>query len=119
MAAALVLVVDDHADFRQWARRILEAAGFVIAEAASGIEAIAAADELGPDVVLLDVQLPDLDGFAVANRLLGAGYTAPVVFISAREARDYGDRLAHSNAAGFIVKDQLTGSLFRSIIERP
>jgi CheY-like chemotaxis protein len=119
VAAAVVLVVDDQADFRRLARRILEAAGFGVVEAASGTEALAAISELRPDAVLLDIQLPDLDGFAVASRLTSAGYAPPVVFTSSREARDYGDRIAGSQAAGFIAKDQLTGSRLRSIIERP
>jgi CheY-like chemotaxis protein len=119
VGTALVLVVDDHAHFRRWARRILEEAGFAVVEAASGFEAVAAVGELRPDAVLLDIQLPDLDGFAVASRLASAGHAVPVVFISSREARDYGDRLAGSRAAGFIAKDQLTGDRLRSILERP
>ena len=65
-----MLIVDDHADFRASARALLEAEGFeVIGEAADGREAIAEVRRLRPDVVLLDIQLPDQDGFAVAERL--------------------------------------------------
>ena len=65
-----VLIVDDHADFRASARALLEAEGFdVVGEAASGEEAIAEAGRLRPEVILLDIQLPGDDGFAVARRL--------------------------------------------------
>lgn len=69
-----VLIVDDHPSFRASARRMLEASGYtVVGEAADGAEAIAAAGALGPDLVLLDVQLPDLNGFEVAERLAALG----------------------------------------------
>ena len=65
-----VLIVDDHEAFRQSASALLEAEGFdVVGQAADGPEAIAEAERLRPEVVLLDIQLPDLDGFAVAERL--------------------------------------------------
>ena len=65
-----VVIADDHPSFRASARAILQAEGFeVIGEAEDGASAIAAVRELAPDVVLLDVQLPDLDGFAVCRQL--------------------------------------------------
>ncbi len=72
-----VLIVDDHPSFRLSARRMLEAYGYtVVGEAEDGERALAAAEELKPDLVLLDVQLPDIDGFEVAERLAAAGETA-------------------------------------------
>src|SRR3954454_9649422 len=93
--SATVLVVDDHAEFRAAARALLEAEGFtVVGEAADGADALAANTRLRPQVVLLDIQLPDLDGFAVAERLACAEHVPVVVLISSRDARAYGARLA-------------------------
>jgi DNA-binding NarL/FixJ family response regulator len=105
-----VLVVDDHAGFRSRARLLLESEGYdVIGEAGDGITAIADADRLGPDIVLLDVQLPDLDGFDVAARITG-GEDAPVVVLtSSRDWSDSPDLIARSGARGFVRKDELSG----------
>ena len=100
--AETVLIVDDHAPFRGFARRLLEAGGMtVIGEAHDGESAIAAARELDPDLVLLDVMLPDTDGFAVAERLTGR---ARVVLTSSREFDDLRERLARTPADGFVPK---------------
>jgi DNA-binding NarL/FixJ family response regulator len=105
-----VLIVDDHAAFRSAARELLEAEGFdVLGEAADGASALAAAGELKPDVVLLDVQLPDLNGFDVADRL-AAGRPAPaVVFVSSRSVSSFRWRLAANPAWAFIAKGDLSG----------
>ena len=87
-----LLIVDDHPSFRATARTLLEAEGFeVVGEAVDGAEALTKAGELRPDVVLLDVQLPDFDGFEVANRLCSNGSPSAVVLVSSRDAADYGD----------------------------
>ena len=89
-----VLIVDDHEPFRAIARELLEAAGYVVSgEAADGAEALAAVAVEVPDAVLLDVQLPDRDGFSVAAALTASGGPV-VVLISSREAEDYGRRIA-------------------------
>jgi DNA-binding NarL/FixJ family response regulator len=106
-----VLIVDDHPSFRAGARRMLEASGYsVIGEAADGEAAIDAVRELGPDLVLLDVQLPGIDGFEVAARLAGAGAAATIVLTSSRDRADFGDALAESPARGFIAKGELSGA---------
>jgi DNA-binding NarL/FixJ family response regulator len=112
-----VLVVDDHADFRASARALLEADGFtVIGEAADGHAALAAARKLRPSVVLLDIQLPLLDGFAVADRL-GRDPDGPaVVLISSRDARAYGRRLDSSTAIAFIPKSDLSGAALTGVL---
>ncbi len=85
--AASVLIVDDHDAFRALARRILEADGFeVVGEAADGASGVDAALALQPQIVLLDVQLPDIDGFAVAELLALAGSQCDVVMTSTRPA---------------------------------
>ncbi len=106
-----VLIVDDHTGYRSFARRLLEADGFtVIGEAEDGASAVAAVEELRPELVLLDIVLPDMDGFAVAERLVENGDGPVVVLTSSREAADFGERLERSLARGFIHKDDLSGA---------
>lgn len=100
-----VLIVDDHAEFRAAARMLLEEGGFAVVEAADGRSAVAAVTKLHPDLVLLDVQLPDVDGFSVAELLVGQ---TEVVLISSRPANSYRGRLAATSAAGFLTKSELT-----------
>jgi CheY-like chemotaxis protein len=101
-----VLIVDDHAEFRAATRALLEAGGFTVAaEAADGRSALQAAATFRPDLVLLDIQLPDVDGFTIAETL--AGQTV-IVLISSRRASSYRGRLAASSVAGFLTKSELT-----------
>ena len=102
---ARVLVVDDHEGFRAVARALLEGDGLlVVAEAADGAEALAAAERLRPDLVLLDVHLPDLDGFDVSVRLASLPRPPVVVLTSSRPIADLRRRVAESPAAGFVPK---------------
>ena len=85
-----VLIVDDHPGFRASARMLLEAEGFdVVGEAGDGRSGLEAAAELRPDVVLLDIQLPDMDGFQVAAGLDANGSRPAIVLISSRGARGH------------------------------
>jgi DNA-binding NarL/FixJ family response regulator len=112
-----VLIVDDHEPFRQRARALLEADGFeVLGEAADGESALEASRRLRPEVVLLDVQLPGLDGFAVAERLAADSYAPTVVLISSRAAETYRRRLQTSPAHGFIAKAELSGRCLASLL---
>ena len=112
-----VLIVDDHPSFRAAARLLLEADGFTVAgEASTGTGALRAAAELEPDVVLLDVNLPDLDGFAVAERLTANGRAPVVVLCSSRDAADFGDLVEGSGARGFVAKADLSGSAVRELV---
>ena len=112
-----VVIVDDHDGFRASARALLEQEGFdVVGEAADGVTALAAVDRLRPDVVLLDIQLPDLDGFVVAERLAAGPDPPRVVLISSREPRTYGRRLAGAPARGFLAKAELSGASLAALV---
>jgi DNA-binding NarL/FixJ family response regulator len=103
-----ILVVDDHAGFRAAAAALVTAGGFqVVGEAANGVDAIAAARALAPDVVLLDVRLPDHDGFAVSRQIRRHAPATRVVLCSARAAVDYGTRAAECGAIAFFTKGEL------------
>ena len=113
-----VLIVDDHPSFRANARALLEAEGFeVVGEASDGKSAIEAADALHPDVVLLDVQLPDLTGFEVASELTRNGAAINVVLVSSRDGSDYGPLVAESGASGFVPKAELSGARIAALLE--
>jgi DNA-binding NarL/FixJ family response regulator len=118
MTVSTILVVDDHGGFRATARRLLERDGWtVVGEAADGRSGLAAAVALAPDVVLLDVGLPDVDGFEVAQRLAAGGSPPSIVLISSRDQEAYRERVRVSPAAGFIAKDRLDGAAVRAIVE--
>jgi len=112
-----VLIVDDHDSFRESARALLEAEGFaVVGDAADGAGAVAAAARLRPDVVLLDIQLPDVDGFVVARRLAAGPDPPRVVLISSREAVAYGPRMDTAPVCGFLAKRELSGAALAALV---
>ena len=115
-----VLIVDDHPSFRATARLLLESEGFdVIGEAADGTSGLLAARELTPDLVLLDVQLPDVDGFQVAAELTGGGGGPAVVLTSSRDEADFGPLVAASGARGFVPKAELSGAALLALASVP
>ena len=112
-----MLVVDDHPGFRGFARRLLEEAGFaVLDEADDGASALAAMRALRPDVVLLDVLLPDTTGLELARRLASEAPGSAVVLTSSRTAADLGDGVARSRARGLIAKRDLTAAAFTELV---
>jgi DNA-binding NarL/FixJ family response regulator len=112
-----VLIVDDHDGFRASARALLEAEGFaVVGDAADGSAAITQVARLRPDVVLLDVQLPGTDGFAVAERLAAGPEPPTVVLISSREAAAYGPRVDAAPVRGFLAKRELSGATLAALL---
>jgi DNA-binding NarL/FixJ family response regulator len=110
-----VLIVDDHRAFRASVRKLLELDGFeVVGEAEDGASGTALAKELEPELVLLDVALPDTSGFDVADELRSTRST--VVLVSSRDPADFGPKVAASGAAGFIPKEQLTTAAIRELL---
>lgn len=110
-----MLLVDDHAGFRAEARRVLEADGLeVVAEAGDARGACVEAARWLPDVVVLDVQLPDRSGFDIVEELTALGIA--VVLISTRAIEDHADRLASCSASGFLAKDVLSGDAVRALV---
>jgi DNA-binding NarL/FixJ family response regulator len=113
-----VLIVDDHAAFRATARMLLEAEGFeVVGEAADGSSAVEQAAALAPDLVLLDVHLPDTDGFEVADRVIAADGAPAVVLISSRAAGELEHRIEASGAKGFVSKADLSATTLRALLD--
>ncbi len=116
--AITLLIVDDHAPFRHLARMVLEADGFtVVGEAEDGQGALSSVDALRPDVVLLDLGLPDLSGFEIARRITTDRVDPPaVVLTSTRDGADFATMLADSGACGFVPKSELTGASLRRLV---
>jgi len=114
--ATTVLIVDDHPSFRASARLLLESEGFnVVGEAEDGQSALTAVEELHPDVLLLDVQLPDFDGFEVASRLQANGSAPKIILTSSRDIDDLGP-LAGGACVGFIPKSELSGAALEALL---
>jgi DNA-binding NarL/FixJ family response regulator len=112
-----VLIVDDHNVFRTVARALLESDGFdVVGEAPDGGAGLTAAHDLCPDVVLLDVRLPDTDGFAVAERLTAGGNGPAVIVTSSSDDPLYPGRALRSGARGFVAKHDVSGAALRRLL---
>jgi DNA-binding NarL/FixJ family response regulator len=112
-----LLIVDDHPRFRGWAHRLFSEHGFEVTGAAEdGESALEQVRRLRPDVVLLDVQLPGIDGFDVALSLSRESVAPRVVLTSSRDATDYGERLRRAPVLGFIPKHELSGPALAAMI---
>jgi DNA-binding NarL/FixJ family response regulator len=115
-----ILIVDDDPRFRAQARDVLEADGFVvIGGAIDGASGLEAAQSLRPDFVLVDIGLPDIEGFEVARVLAVNGPPPWVVLTSSRDARAYGRRLTNGHSLGFIPKERVSGAAIRALVDRP
>jgi DNA-binding NarL/FixJ family response regulator len=113
-----VLIVDDHPSFRSCARTLLQSEGFdVVGEAADGESAVALTLELEPELVLLDIQLPDLDGFEVAERLLAHAPQLQIVLVSSRDRSSYGPLIEQCGARGFLCKGDVSGDALQRLLE--
>jgi len=116
-----VLIVDDHESFRRLAGRLLIAAGFaVVGEAADAASAVREAASLTPDVVLLDVMLPDRSGVDVARELRTAVVNPPrVVLTSSRSRSDFGAGFSWPEGCDFIPKHLLSATSLGALLVEP
>jgi DNA-binding NarL/FixJ family response regulator len=114
-----IVIVDDDPAFLATVRLLLEAEGFVVVgEALNGLDGVAAVAEHDPDIVLVDVNLPDIDGFEVVQRVADGGRSPPVVLTSIRSQADFGDLVETSGARGFIMKAEISGEALAEILDR-
>jgi DNA-binding NarL/FixJ family response regulator len=117
VAPTTVLIVDDHPGFRACARRLLEREGYrVVGEAADGESAISRARELAPHLALVDVYLPDIDGFEVASRLAALEGAPAIVLISSRDRAELDRLVPDSQARGFVPKDELSRAAIEELL---
>ena len=113
-----IVIIDDDPAFLAPVRLLREAEGFVVVgEALNGLDGVAAATDLAPDIVLVDVNLPDIDGFEVVERLAREESSPPVVLTSIRSAHDFGNLVERSPARGFITKADITGAALIGFLE--
>jgi DNA-binding NarL/FixJ family response regulator len=118
--AVSLLIVDDHAAFRGFVSEMLAAEGFEVAGAVpDGESVLAAIEDLQPDAVLLDIQLPGIDGFEVARQIAALDHGPPIVLTSVRAASDYGRRIIDSPAMGFLPKQRLSGAALAALLVSP
>lgn len=112
-----VLIVDDQRVFRRTARALLESDGFeVVGEACDGQAALCAQRTLRPDVVLLDVRLPDTDGFSVAERMTATGDGPAIIVTSSSDDPLYPARALRSGARGFVAKHDVCGAAIERLL---
>jgi len=117
MARPRLLIVDDHEDFRRSAWTLLELEGFdVVGVAEDGLSALSAVATLRPDILLLDVQLPGMDGFEVVRRLRSSDAETRIVLISSRERGAYASQLAETQVSGFLGKGELSGAALHALV---
>ena len=111
-----LLNVDDQDVPRYVKTRDLQAAGFDVVEARNGAEALRLVDSERPPAVLLDVQLPDIDGFDVAQRITGHPDSPAVILVSSRDSSDFGPLVSRSGARGFVPKAELSGERVQELL---
>jgi DNA-binding NarL/FixJ family response regulator len=115
-----VLIIDDNTAFRAAARQLLERDGFVVvAEAENGASGLREAKEHCPDLAVVDVQLPDSDGFEVAEKLCALERGPKVILVSSLDGADFGALVAGSPALGFIPKAELSAPAIEALLALP
>jgi len=113
LAVVRVLVVDDSLLFRRFVRRILETRQDfqLVGEAADGVEAVGKATQLKPDLILLDIDLPKLDGFQVAKAVLNVAPRSKIVFVTAYCSLSLAGTALNLGAKGYVVKSDVADLL--------
>lgn len=113
-----LLIVDDHAGFRDLAGPLLQGVGFeLVGAVATGGEALTLLADCRPDVLLLDVQLPDTTGFEVCRAVLRIQPDVRVVLCSIHPASDFGPEVTSCGAKGFLAKSQLSGAALLAFLK--
>ncbi len=112
-----VLIADDNAVNALIARRALESAGFTVTVAATGSEALAAAGQMEPDLVLMDLRMPVMDGFEATRRLRDMGFAAPIIAVSAEIGPDI-ERRARACGASGVAEKPLDAEALRALARR-
>jgi DNA-binding NarL/FixJ family response regulator len=114
-----VLIADDHRLFAEALRAILgaEPSVDVVGLAASGAEAVRQTSELEPDVVLMDISMPDLDGLEATRRILAEHPDTHVLIVTGSDARQDVDAARIAGAAGYVTKDRIAAELISAIFD--
>lgn len=112
-----IAIIDDNSGFRASARRVLEDQGYVVAaEAADGSSGVDAVKSSEVEIAIVDIQLPDFDGFEVARRICAGESPPAVVLVSSRDRADFGSLVDRSPARGFIAKSDLSGASLQAVV---
>jgi DNA-binding NarL/FixJ family response regulator len=114
-----VLIADDHRLFSQALEAILTADGRVevVGQAADGAEAVKLAAALEPDVVLMDISMPLMDGFQATRQIRKQQPQARVLVLTGSDSRSDVDRAREAGAAGYVTKDRIAAELIEAILE--
>jgi two-component system cell cycle response regulator DivK len=104
--AATVLVVEDTEDNRQMMRRLLEMSGFRVVEATNGKEAVKVASDVRPQIILMDLSLPFIDGLAATRQIRGLPdlHRVPIVAVSAHDTADFHNEALNAGCDAYVTK---------------
>ena len=114
---ARVLLADDHAEIMTQTRNVLDGEFDIVGSVANGVDLIKAAAQLDPDVIVLDITMPGLNGIEAARRLKHSGCRAKLVFLTVHEDPDYVRAALQSGGAAYVIKARLASDLITAIHE--
>ena len=112
-----VLLVDDNQAMLARAARVLSASCLVVGQVQDGAAALAAADALAPDVIVLDISMPGMSGLSVASRLRSNGSTAAIVFLTVHDDAEFVEAAQAVGGIGYVVKPRLARDLPQAVRE--